>query len=69
MPQSTDRLRQKFMVDGADGIYTCERIIEAAGGSVLKGVIRYSGEDREVEDAIQFLVDEWDYAQVVKQEL
>ena len=61
MPQGSERLRDKFMVDG-DGIVHCENIINKAGGIIDSCIIRINcTEDQEVLDAIQFLIEEWDY--------
>lgn len=62
MPQSSDDMRKEFMTDTDDGIATAEARITNAGGTVNKGMIAYLGEDEEVIKAIQFLIDEWDYA-------
>ena len=74
MPSSSKRLQDKFMVDGDDGICTCEDIIINAGGSVNRGMITLpiNVDDKsspevilqmeEVFDAAQYLLEEWDYA-------
>jgi hypothetical protein len=65
MPQSSKYLRDKFMneEDDRDGIGTCEKIIQDAGGEIVENAyIGYSGSDPEVQEAIDFLCEEWDYA-------
>lgn len=73
MPSGPQRLRDKFLIkreDGSfdDGIAVCEQIIRDAGGTVQQGWIteppQYAQEDlpEELADAIQYLVEEWDYA-------
>lgn len=61
MPQASNRLCEKFMIGNDDGIQRCEEIIRAGGGTVERGIIRYTGNDPEVFDAIEYLVYEWDY--------
>jgi hypothetical protein len=61
MPQTNQVLRDKFMKDGSDGRHEAETIIRKAGGTVEKGFITYDGDNDEAFDAIQFLIEEWDY--------
>jgi len=67
MPQSSDYLRAKFMVNGDDGIARCRAIIEEAGGRIENpGIIWFyypviPHDVAELVDAINYLVDEWDY--------
>jgi hypothetical protein len=71
MPQAEKQLRDKFMTeDDLDGIGICEKIILNAGGQIADNAyIHYAGDDQEVQDAIDFLCQEWDYASVDHMEL
>lgn len=65
MPTSSDSLRQKFMTaNDRDGIGTCEDLICSNNGSIIQGTILYAGEDPTVLEAIQFLLEEWDYSRI-----
>lgn len=70
MPSAENRLRERYMVNGQDGIDTCEKIIESFGSYiderytiiVLPAVDELSDENREeFWDAVSFLIEEWDY--------
>ncbi len=73
MPQATAKLREKFWdmnaqgIATSDGIYQCENILKKYGIRCEKCVIDLTEYeiDRElndeINDAIEFLVDEWDY--------
>lgn len=70
MPSSTQRLREKFMKkkqDGSidDGIDAAQKVIRDAGGEIKKNhyidisnIKEFNGD---VQDAIDFLIDEWDF--------
>lgn len=45
-----------------DPVHKAILIIRKAGGTVLQGMILYSGSDEEALKAIEFLIDEWDFA-------
>lgn len=76
MPSGPDHLREKFMkscptcgrcID--DGIDTAEQIIKHVGGTIDRGCIdlpaKYIGTDDvpdDLRDAVQYLLEEWDYA-------
>jgi len=72
MPQSTIELRDKFWhrdedgVPTSDGIEECEDILRKYGVTFARGYISTTGIDvgisEELNDAIEFLVYEWDYA-------
>lgn len=62
MPQSSEKLQKKFMIDGSDGIGEAEDIIINAGGRVEQGFITLPLEcNDDIFDAAQFLIEEWDY--------
>jgi hypothetical protein len=58
MPSSTHRLRDKFMTRTDDGRAKCEKLITDNGGTVHRGLISYTGNDSEVFDAVQYLIEE-----------
>ena len=62
MPQTNDRLRQKFGYDQGEA----ESIILCNGGKVIRGVIDFplDQDNDEVWDAIQYLIEEWDYTHI-----
>jgi hypothetical protein len=67
MPQGPDRLRDKFLRDGNDGIHECEEIIKKHGGEIHRGLISGLPETNwaeELDDAVTYLVYEWDYAYI-----
>lgn len=68
MPQTYESLRCKFMEVSNDGIQKAETIIQDSGGVVKNGVIvpakipslvKHTRGD--IIDAIDYLVEEWDY--------
>jgi hypothetical protein len=68
MPQAYESLREKFMAISDDGIMKAETIIRASGGTVRNGVIipaqkvnLKSHTRGDIMDAIDYLVEEWDY--------
>jgi hypothetical protein len=66
MPSSTRRLREKFMIDDSDGIKEASKIIRDKGYKVTNQFIiqmPYSlmNTGTELNDAIDFLTEEWDY--------
>lgn len=70
MPSSTERLREKFMrknADGSidDGIKAAQKVIDDAGGKIVKRCYIDISEIKvfngDVQDAIDFLIDEWDF--------
>ena len=76
MPSGPDHLREKFMKHcptcgqaTTDGIAEAELIITNAGVKIDRGWIKLPdefgwqvGDNQEIRDAIQYLVEEWDYA-------
>jgi hypothetical protein len=69
MPQTYDSLRRKFMHDGSDGIGEAETILRDAGYMILNGVVTMPPKFDvskhtvgEIDDAVTFLVEEWDYS-------
>lgn len=63
MPSGPNRLRERFMINGSDGIGEAESIIKKHGGIVKRGMIFYPPgiEDSDFHDAIDYLCLEWDY--------
>lgn len=62
MPQGPQRLRDRFMIGRSDGIAEAEKIILDAGGFINKGMIDLPLTlNDDVRDAVQYLVEEWDY--------
>jgi hypothetical protein len=68
MPQAYGSLREKFMTVSDDGILKAETIIRTSGGVVKNGIIIPAQEINlksctrgDVMDAIDYLVEEWDY--------
>lgn len=72
MPQSSDELRAKFMTDECpDGIETAEKMIRDAGGAVEHLGQIYAELiplDNEAWEAVQFLLEEWDYCLINEDE-
>ena len=69
MPQTYSSLRRKFMKSGSDGILEAETILQDAGCSILNGIVTVppkfdlsKNTMSELDDAITFLVEEWDYS-------
>lgn len=65
MSEASKELREKFLHHHDDGIEVCEKLIINAGGTIEdQGSIVWPDNTpipHEVEDAINFLCDEWDY--------
>lgn len=72
MPEGRLELRDKFMEFDSegncinDGIITAEKIIQNAGGKIIKGVIlaaslTHIDWPKDLSDAVEYLVTEWDY--------
>ena len=72
MPQANNRLRTIFMEFASDkgvddGIGKAEYIIKQFGGTINEGTIEISScaINSLVDDAIEFLIQEWDYSIII----
>jgi hypothetical protein len=64
MPSGPQELRDIFMTEDDDGIGKAEKIIRDAGYKINRGVIMIPAtiKSKEVNQAIDYLIEEWDYA-------
>jgi hypothetical protein len=69
MPSTYETLRRKFFTDKSDGIEKAERILRSGGFLIKEGMITHPEQMNvdtytrgEMLDAIDFLVEEWDYS-------